>query len=74
MYEYHTTQTQNIPFDLFCLVTFDDIDLTRGQKRLRRLPRSIPDTIDAVFLASFQIDMLTLPGEASDDSKTKSDL
>ena len=64
---YHTTQTQNFEFDLFDLVTLDDLELTRGHKRLRRLFRSIPDTIHAVPSAFFQFDMAALPGEASND-------
>ena len=32
----HTNQTQNLKFDLY-LVTLDDLDLTQGYKRLRRV-------------------------------------
>ena len=31
---YHTTQTQNLKFELFDLVTLDDLDLIYGHKRL----------------------------------------
>ena len=41
-------QNQNLHFDIFDLVTSDDLDLTRGHQRLRRVLRSIPNTIHAV--------------------------
>ena len=49
----------------FDLVTSDDLDLTRGHQRLRRVLKSIPDTIRAVSPALLQSDMAALPGEAS---------
>ena len=62
---YATTQTQNVEFILFDLVTLDDLDSTRGHKRLRRVLRSILYTIHAVLLALFHCDMAALPGEGS---------
>ena len=55
----------------FDLVTLDDLDLTEGHKRLRRMLRSIPDMIRVVPSALFQFDAAGLPGEASNDSYSK---
>ena len=68
---YHTTQTQNFKFDIADLVTLYDLDLTQGYKRLRRVHRSIPDTIHIVLLAIFKFDTAALPGEASNDMYLK---
>ena len=64
---YYTTQTQNSKFDLFDLVTLDDLDLSQGHKRLRRVLRSIPDMIHVVSLALFQFDTAAVLGEASNE-------
>ena len=50
-------------------VTLDDLELSQGHKRLRRVLRSILDTIHAVPSALFQFDTTALPGEASNDKK-----
>ena len=50
------------------LVTLDDLVLTQGHKRLKRVFRSIPDTIRVVPSSLFQFHTATLPGEASNDS------
>ena len=52
---------------LYNHVTYDDINLTRGHQKLRRLLRSITDTVNAASSALFQLDTTTLHGEASDD-------
>ena len=39
----------------FNLLTLDDIDLTQGHKRLRRVLKSIPDTIKAFSSTLFQL-------------------
>ena len=61
----------NLRFDFFGLVTLDDIDfwheITRCLGGYLKLTR--PDTIHAVPSALFQLDMATLPGEASDERK-----
>ena len=62
---YHTTQTRNFKFDLFYLVTSNDVDLIRGHKRFRPVPKSMPDVSSALF----QSDTAALSGEASDDSQ-----
>ena len=64
---YRTTQTQNLEFNLFDLVTLDDLDLTQCHKRLRRVLRRIPDTIHVVPSALFQSDMAAVPGEVNID-------
>ena len=51
----------------FDLVTLDDLDLTQGHKRLRRVLSSIPDTMYAVPSALFQSDTAALHCEASND-------
>ena len=53
---YHTTQTQNLKIDLFDLATLDDLDLTQGHNRLRRVFRSIPDTLHVIPSDLFQFD------------------
>ena len=62
---YHATKTYNFEFDLFDLVTLDDLDFTQGHKSLRKMLRSIPDTIHVVKSALFQFDTVDLPGGAS---------
>ena len=57
----HITQTQNVEFDLFDLVTLDILDLTQSHKRPRRVLRSIPDTIHIVPSALFQFLRLPCP-------------
>ena len=39
---YHITKTRNVKFELFELVTLDDLDGTPGHQRLRRVLRGIP--------------------------------
>ena len=73
-YDDHTTQIQNFKFDLFNLVTLDNLDLTQGHKRLRRVLRSVPDTIHAVLFALFHFDTATLSSKASNDRLSKFDL
>ena len=63
---YHTVQTQIFEFG-FYLVTLDDLDLTQGHKRLRRVLKSNPDTIHVVLSALFHCDTAALPGEGSND-------
>ena len=55
----------------FDLVTLDDPDLTQGHKRLRRILRSIQDTIHVATSALFQSNVAALPGEASNDRYSK---
>ena len=50
---------------VYDLVTLDDLELTQGHKRLRRVLRSIPATIHVVPSALFQSDMAALLGAAS---------
>ena len=64
---YQATVTQNFKFDLFDLVTSDDLGLTQGHNGLRMVLRSIPDTIHVVPSDLFRSDTATLPGEASND-------
>ena len=71
---YQTTKTQNFKFDLFYLVTLDDLDLTLGHKRLRRVLGSISYTIHVVLSALFQFDTAALSVEASNDRYSKNDL
>ena len=71
---YRIIHTQNLLFDLFELVTSDDLGLIRGHQMLRRATRSIPDTINAVTSVLFQFDMAAFPGESSDDRWSKCDL
>ena len=54
-------QTQNYKSDPFDLVALDDHDLTQCKQRLRKVFRSIPDTIHAISAALFQSDMVALP-------------
>ena len=68
---YHTTQTQNLEFDLFDLLTLDDLDLTQDHKRIRMVLSSIPDTIHVVSSALYQFDTAALPGKASSDRYSK---
>ena len=49
------------------LVAINDLDLTHGHKRLRRVLRSTPNTIDVVPSALFQPNTAALPGDASND-------
>ena len=64
---HHTTQSQNFKFGPFDFVTLDDLDLTQGHKRLRKVLRSIPDTIHVVPSALIQFGTAALPGEANND-------
>ena len=68
---YHTNQAQNFKLDPFDLVTLDDHHLTQGRKMLRRVLRSIPDTIHVVPSALFQFDTAALPGEDSNERYSK---
>ena len=68
---YHTAQTQNFIFDLFDLVTLDDLNLTQGHEMPRRVLRSIPDTMYAILSALFHFHTAALPGEASNDRYSK---
>ena len=61
--------TQNFKLYVFNSVTLDDLELSQGHKRLRRVLRSVLDTIHAVPSAFFQFDTIALPGEASNDKK-----
>ena len=71
---YHTTQTQRLYFDLFDLVTSDDLDLAWGHQMLRRILWSIHDTIDVILSALFQLDTSTLPTKPVMTEGQKSDL
>ena len=53
------------------LVTSDYLDFTPDQQRILSILRSVPGTIHDTLSALFQLDMATMPDEASDDS-TKS--
>ena len=44
---------QNQQFDLFDLVTSDDLDLTHSQQSLRMVFRSVRDTIHANSLSAY---------------------
>ena len=55
------TQTQNVKFDLFDLVTLDILDLTQSHKRPRRVLRSISDRIHIVSSALFHSLRLPCP-------------
>ena len=59
------TQTQNVKFDLFDLVTLDTLDLTQSHKRPRMVLRSIPDTILIVPSALFQFFTAAGPGDST---------
>ena len=61
----HSTQT------FFDLVTLDDIELTKGHKRLIRVLGSIPDTIHVVPSALFQYGMAAFRGQASNNKYLK---
>ena len=52
--------TQNFWFDLFDLVTSDDLDL----KLLRMVPQSVLDTIHANWLASFASNIVNFRANA----------
>ena len=67
----HSIQTKNVEFTFFDLVTLDDIELTQGHKRLRRVLESVPDTIHVVPSALFQSDMAAFPGQASNNRYLK---
>ena len=67
---YHTTQTQNFKFDVFEILTFDDLHLAKRHKGLggdiQRYPRHDPCRSPALF----QFDTAALPGEANRDRKS----
>ena len=65
---YHTNQTKTLNLTFFDLMTLDDLDLKQSHKMLRKVLRSIPETVHVVPSALFQFDMTALPGETSDDS------
>ena len=60
----HNTTKPKILSWAFDPVTLDDIDLTEGERRIRRVFRSIPVTVHAISLALFPSDIAALPGEA----------
>ena len=57
----------NFKFELFNLVTLDDLGLTQDHQTLKMTLRTIPDTTHADSVVLFQFDVGALPGEASDD-------
>ena len=65
-------QTLNFKFDLFDLVTLDDLQFSQGHKRLKRILRIIPYTIHVVPSNLLQFDTAALPGEGSNDRQSKS--
>ena len=62
-----TPKLKILKIELFDPVTLDDLDLTKGRKRLRMVRRSIPETIHVVPPALFQFATAALPGESSND-------
>ena len=67
-----TPKLKILKIELFDPVTLDDLDLTKGRKRLRMVRRSIPETIHVVPPALFQFATAALPGESSKtDSKNQ---
>ena len=68
---YCTTKIQNSTVVLFDLVALDDLDSIQGHKRLRKVLRSIKSTICVVPSALFKSHATVLPGEASNDRKSK---
>ena len=48
-------------------MTMDHLALTQGHQSLRRVLRSIPDTIHVIPTDLFPFDAAALPDEASDD-------
>ena len=55
------TQTQDFEFDLFENLTFVNLHLAKGHKRLRRVRRGIPDTINVVPRLDFNLIRLLCP-------------
>ena len=55
-----TSMTRNFWFDLFDLVTSDDLD----RKLLRMVPQSVLDTIHANWLASFASNIVNFRANA----------
>ena len=65
------TKVKILKLPFFDIVTLDGHELSQGHKRLRRVLKSILDTVHAVPSALFQFDTAALPGGASKDKKSK---
>ena len=67
----HVTKTGHFNFRSHELVTLEDLGLTTGHHKLRRVIRSFPDTIDAISSGLFQYGTDALPGEGIDGRWSK---
>ena len=67
---YRTIQSQNFKFDVFEILTFDNLHLAKGHKRLWEVLRGIPNTIH-VFPRLISIWYGCFAGEANMDRKSR---